>query len=134
MQRRPIGVSVVSWVIVIYYLISLLLALLLTANADKFLQMQHHLLELSTNMIRYIVAMMFVTPILNLIAGAGMLRGKNWGRYLFLVYNTLVFTVALIIFARKMETLVYIIVFLGCLYFLFNRRAKDFFVPPSSHE
>lgn len=128
MQKRPIGVAVVSWIVIIYWSINLLLALLIAVNADKLTMIQQHLrIDFSPAMACSILTMFFINPAINITMGILMLNGINWARYVFLVFNIIILVFALFTLAQKLMMIINVVVFLIFLYYIFNKSANAFF-------
>lgn len=127
MQKRPKGVSVVAWILIIYWGISLLLAILMLVDAAKVAEAEHHLYGFSRSMTHYTLAVNFLAPLANIIIGIFLLKGANWARYAFLVLNVVILVISLIFMPQKLITLVELIIYLIFLYFLYNRDASEFF-------
>ncbi|OGO92715.1 MAG: hypothetical protein A3F10_03560 [Coxiella sp. RIFCSPHIGHO2_12_FULL_42_15] len=132
MEKKPAGVSVVSWVLIIYWGISLILAILMAANAHKIAQMQRELYGFSNSLMQYVVVMNFLAPVVNLTLGILMLKAVNWSRHVFLIFNAVILIIALILMPQKIVTIITMIIYLIFLYFLYNRSASAFFTAKNS--
>lgn len=136
MPRRPFTITLVCWMLIVYYLISFLVVLVMTSDTDKFIQTHHGLLNLSTEMLRYRVTMMFLVPITNLILAIMMLKGKNWSRYVYLLFNSIVYFLSLLLQGHRWQTVFFIMLFGVTLLILFSERSNQFFINtiPTSDE
>ena len=132
MPRRPFVVTLVCWMLIIYYLVSFLVVLVMTSDPDKFIQAHHGLLNLSTAMLRYRVSMMFLVPMTNLALAIMMLKGHNWSRYTYLVFNSFVYFLSLLLQGHRWQTVLFIFLFGISLLILFSERSKQFFINTST--
>jgi hypothetical protein len=100
----------------------------MTSDPDKFIQTHHGLLNLSTEMLRYRVSMMFIVPMTNLALAIMMLKGRNWSRYTYLIFNTFVYFLSLLLQGHRWQTVLFILLFGITLLILFNERSNQFFI------
>lgn len=126
MSRRPLFISILGWFLLIYYVVSLVVVMLLTSDPEKFLQAHHWYLKLSSEMIQYKVIMLFLTPIVNIVAAVGILKCRNWSRYLFVIFNGLAYLITLIQYVHW-RLILYIATFAAISLVLFSRQASEYF-------
>lgn len=127
MQKRPLFISILCWFLLAYYFVSFLLNILLTSDPEKFIQAHHWYLALSAEMIRYRVLMLFLSPAINCLAVVGMLNQRNWGRYLYLIFNGSVYLIALFIQPMYWRFFMYVATFAFICFVLFSPRATEYF-------
>jgi len=70
---------------------------------------------------------MFVAIILTIASGAGILRGKNWARWLYGLWGTLSFSFNICVSPMKITLIPGIAIFAVFLFFLFRRSSGKYF-------
>jgi len=128
MPRRPFIITLVCWMLIVYYLVSFLVVLVMTSDPDKFIQTHHGLLNLSTEMLRYRISMMFLVPMTNLALAIMMLKGRNWSRYTYLIFNSFVYFLSLLFQGHRWQTVLFIVLFGISVLILFSDRSNQFFI------
>lgn len=115
MEQRPRSVTIISWIFIIFGSIALLSGLLplrQITSAQLGAEIKSHW-------------MVHLSRILAIVAGLFMLRGRNWARWLLVVW--ILFHVVLSALHSLTQLLLHAAIFTLILYFLFRRDASDYF-------
>lgn len=129
-MRRPKIITGICWVLIIFSALGILGAVYILTQLQHVinLQLQH---DVNKDLIYYNIAISVLSPIVNLIIAIKMLRGRNWARYVYLIFNVILYVIALILAPQKIFVGVMIIIFCVFIYFLFNAKATQFFMARS---
>ena len=110
MKKRPIAVTVISCL----YIVTGIAGLVFHLSKYKI----QHLFE-------YDIVLIVLVEIAALLAGIFMLRGSNWARWLAIAW--MAFHVIISIHGPLQQLIVHSLLLVVFAYFLFNRRAKEYF-------
>ncbi len=115
MTKRPLSVTIISWLFIAVGTIALL----------------YHLTELKAHhwFDHELIWVCFVR-VLAIVAGLFMLRGHNWARWLLILW--LAYHVILSAFHSPMEVIMHGLLLIVFAYFLFRRPASEYFRESSS--
>jgi hypothetical protein len=69
----------------------------------------------------------YIGLLITIVSGIAMLKGKNWSRYLYIIWSLIGFTISITTFPIKTAMIPGFIVFLVVVYFLLRREANEFF-------
>ena len=111
MQQRPRPITIISWFFIIFGSIALISGLLSPHNFTLEQLKGHWMVHLSR--------------LLMIIAGIFMLRGRNWARWLLVVW--IAFHIVLSALHSVFLLLIHIVIFTVILYFLFRRESSSYF-------
>ena len=123
MNKRPLSITVVSWIFIATGCISLVRGLLALVRASA----SKHIAELNAQEL-VDVGIVSASGLLAIIGGVFMLRGFNWARWLCVVWMGFHFIVSIL--HPLVELAVHSVLFAVVLYFLFHPRASAYFRPP----
>lgn len=113
MGKRPISITVIAWILIMMASIFLLkLSMMSLSNS----------IPVS---LRYI--MMYAGIAIQLISGFAMLKGKNWARSLYVIWNVIGLIIGISTTAMKTGMIPGILGFLIITFFLFRPRANEYF-------
>lgn len=124
MNKRPLSITIISWFLIIMGVLSVFSAI---ASMDN--PMVKELMDQTPvpKSIQY--TFMFLGFLVTFVSGIGMLKGKNWARYLYVVfsvlgmiYNFLTSPIATMYLIPSAILLVVIS------FFLFRKNAKNYFL------
>ena len=123
MNKRPLSITVVSWIFIATGCISLVGGLLplVRASASK------QIAELNAQEL-VDVGIVSASGLVAIIGGAFMLRGFNWARWLCVAWMG--FHLVVSILHSLFELAVHSVLFAVVLYFLYHPRASAYFRPP----
>lgn len=121
-MERPTSVTIIAWILIVLGALGVLVAALMSNNPDVMEQMAQSKLGAGTQQMVGIIS-----SVVSIIAGYGMLQGKNWGRLLYVIST--VVGIALNFYALPMSGVQYIgiAIFLVVLFFLYRPAANAWF-------
>jgi hypothetical protein len=114
MHKRPCSITVISWLFIAIGVMALFGGML--PLAQRMTEFKQH---------PFGFGLIQVVRILAIIAGAFMLCGFNWARWLMVVWLT--FHVILSAFHSPVELMIHTLLFVVVAYFLFRAPARDYF-------
>ena len=106
MKRRPLSITIISWIFIVFGSIALLSGVLPLADLKS-----HWYIHLSR--------------ILQIVAGVFMLYGRNWARWLLVVW--IAFHLVVGALNGVVTLLMHIVIFSVVLFFVFRRDANTYF-------
>ena len=110
MPRRPLSITIISWLFIIFGSIALIGGLVTTDLKS------HWYIHLSR--------------FLQIVAGVFMLYGRNWARWLLVAW--IVFHIVISALHSVLFLLMHVVIFSVILFFVFRRRASAYFSTPNS--
>lgn len=110
MEQRPRSITIIGWFFVIFGSLALLSGVI----------PPHHLAELKSHWYVHL------SRILQIIAGAFMLRGQNWSRWLLVVWIAAHIVISAL--HSWMMLLMHVVIFSIILFFLFRGNASHYFL------
>ena len=122
MKQRPKSISIIAWILIVIGAISLITTSAMINNPVTRDLMNNSPIPVPA---QYIISYLglFVT----IISGIAMLNGKNWSRYLYIIWSLIGFTISITTFPIKTAIIPGFLVFLVAVYFLLRREANEFF-------
>jgi len=106
MKRRPLSITIISWIFIVFGSIALLSGVLPLADLRS-----HWYIHLSR--------------ILQIVAGVFILYGRNWARWLLVVW--IAFHIVVGALNGVVTLLMHIVIFSVVLFFVFRRDANTYF-------
>jgi len=106
MKRRPLSITIISWIFIVFGSIALISGVLPLADLKR-----HWYIHLSR--------------ILQIVAGVFMLYGRNWARWLLVVW--IAFHIVVGALNGVVTLLMHIVIFSVVLFFVFRRDANTYF-------
>jgi hypothetical protein len=79
-------------------------------------------------------AMSYIGLLVTIGSGIAMLKGANWARYLYVIWNLVGFVIGIATSPMKAAMIPSFVVFLVIAFFLFRPKATAFFVPHEETE
>ncbi len=123
--QRPKSITAIGWILIIT-------GGMLTVAAAGNLNteaMQKYLSEHPLPMPAY-YAITFGGFLIYIISGAGILKGQNWGRLLFLGWSIIGFAISAVTAPAKADVLPGLLIFVIIILFLFRDPANKYFSSP----
>lgn len=120
MKSRPLSITLIAWLFLIFGSIALLSGLLPLTDANK----AQLLAEFKTHW------MVHLSRLAQIIAGLFMLRGHNWARWLLVAW--IAFHIVVGALHGWVQLLTHVVIFSVILFFLFRPRANEFFARSAS--
>jgi hypothetical protein len=116
MTKRPLSITVISWIFIAFGGIALLIALLPLADSAAAQRITENPFEFW---------LIQVTQILAVLCGVFMLYGFNWARWLLVVWVG--YHLILSVMHSPLELLLHSLLFAVVLYFVFRPQASAYF-------
>ena len=110
-MQRPRSITIISWLFIIFGSIALVSGLVKGADFKG-----HWYVHLSR--------------LLQIIAGVFMLYGRNWARWLVVVW--IAFHIVISALHSAVYLLMHVAIFSVILFFIFRRQASDYFLAPNT--
>lgn len=129
MTKRPTSISVISWILIVTGGISLITTTAMINNPDVQDMMAKTPIPIP---VQY--AMSYVGLLVTILSAVAMLKGANWARYLYVIWNLVGFVIGMATSPMKAAMIPSLVVFLVIAFFLFRPKATAFFVPPEETE
>jgi hypothetical protein len=120
MKARPLSVTIIAWVFMIFGSIALLSGLLPFAGAD----LTQLIAEFKMHW------MVHLSRVAQVISGLFMLRGHNWARWLLVAW--VAFHIVIGALHGWIQLLTHLVIFSVILFFLFRPRANEYFAHSAS--
>jgi len=121
MKARPLSITLIAWLFLIFGSIALLSGLLPLAGTNK----AQLLAEFKTHW------MVHLSRFAQIVAGLFMLRGHNWARWLMVAW--IAFHIVVGALHGWVQLLTHVLIFSVILFFLFRPRANEFFARSTSY-
>ena len=115
MERRPRPITIIAWFFIIFGSIALLSGLLPFGG----ITLAQRVAELNTHW------MVHLSRILQIVAGVGLLYGRNWARWLLVVW--IAFHIVLSALHSTFQLALHVLIFSVILYFVFRRESSPYF-------
>lgn len=129
---RPRSVTIISWYLIISGAYRLIYFGLNYQLFDD--PLMRSMLEKSPLPIEAQIAQIFVGGAITVVTGLAMLKGQNWGRWLYLLWAALGLIVGLLTSPMKLMILPGMLVVLTIAFFLFRPKANAFFGQPHAEQ
>jgi hypothetical protein len=116
MEQRPRAITIISWIFMIFGTIALLSGLLPIGEitvAQRIAELKGHW-------------MVHLSRMLAIVAGVFMLYGRNWARWLLVVW--IVFHIGLSALHSALQLFIHAAIFTVILYFIFRRQSSSYFL------
>ena len=107
MDRRPLSITIISWLFIIFGSIALLSGVLPLSDLKS-----HWYVHLSR--------------LLMIVSGVFMLKGQNWARWLLVVW--IAFHIVISALHSPLMLLMHVVIFSVILYFVFRRQSSSYFL------
>jgi len=133
-NKRPLSVSIISWILIVsgaYSIMMNVIALIIPATRDAMIEIMVQAPSIVSIPVRLLI--MFVILIVMFLCGLLMLKGRNFGRMLYLISGAIFMVYGFVVnssfnnmtsFALMIASA---IVFLINLFFLFRLKANEYF-------
>lgn len=137
MRTRPTSITVIAWILILWGGISLITMTLVINNGmiDRVMVDNPAARELMNKSlipipVQYAVA--YTDFLIRLVAGVAMLKGQNWGRWLYVVGAAAGFLIGIITSPLKVAMIPGFVVFVVVTIFLFRPKANQYFADQES--
>ncbi len=129
MQKRPVSVTIIAWILIILGGISAISTTMMSNNPTVLTEMHRSPLPIPLQWTMFYAGMLVM-----IVSGIGFLKGRNWPRYLYLIWNTVGFTIG---FATSPITTTMIpgfVFFLVVAAILFLPKSSAYFLQPAASD
>jgi hypothetical protein len=126
MRTRPTSITVIAWILILMGGISLVTTTLMidTVTTNPAVR---ELLSKSPIPVPVQYAMTYVALLVTLASGVAVLKGQNWGRWLYVVGTALGFLIGIMTSPLKSAMIPGFVVFVVVAFFLFRPKANKYF-------
>jgi hypothetical protein len=125
MKERPTSISVIAWFLIGMGGISLIVTTFMITNP-----IVHDLMSKSSPIpipVQYAIS--YVGIVITIVSGIAMLKGCNWARFLYIIWNIVGFLIMITTSSMKAAMIPSLVFFLIVTFFLFRPKANAFFSP-----
>jgi hypothetical protein len=123
MKNRPTSVTVIAWFIIVMAGMSAILAI---ANKSM---VRDLLWSNSPIPVPVQCAMGCIGLLISIVSGIAMLRGCNWARFLYVIWNAIDYVGGVAISIEKQTWIPSLLVFVVISVYLFRPKAAEYFLP-----
>jgi len=124
MNQRPISITLIAWYLIIASIFGMIMLLVSLHNPTMQASLKQSSMPIPVQLIWICIA-----ALINLICGIAFLKGKNWARFIYLIFGSLGFAISLLTMhsSMRLAALPGIVVFIMLICFLFTAKANAFF-------
>jgi hypothetical protein len=127
MRTRPASITVIAWILILLGGISLVTTALMIDKIMIDNPAARELISKSPIPVPVQYAMTYVGLLIMLVTGVAMLKGQNWGRWLYVVGTTVGFLIGIITSPLKEAMIPGFVFFVVVSFFLFRPKANKYF-------
>ena len=120
MKVRPLSITIIAWLFILFGCIALLSGLLPLTGANR----AQLVAEFKTHW------MVHLSRLIQIAGGLFMLRGHNWARWLLVAW--IVFHIVVGALHSWLQLFIHVLIFSVILFFLFRPRASEYFARAGS--
>ena len=122
MEKRPLSLTIIAWVLIIFSLLGLVSVFTMGSNPEmvKMLDQMHISLAFEQ-------AWTVLGTIINLLVAYGIFKGLPWSRVLYLVWGVIGVIAGFYLSPMKAAALLGLVLFVVVCAFLFTNRANEWF-------
>jgi hypothetical protein len=129
MNKRPVSVTVIAWIILVSGALSLVTSAVMMKNP-----LTQELMAKSPIPVPVQYVMLFVGLLVSVISGIFMLKGANWARMLYIIWGAVGFLVSLLTSPIKLMLIPGFVVYAVFVFFLLRPKASAYFTGlPNAH-
>ncbi|MFC1885371.1 hypothetical protein ACFL2O_11455 [Thermodesulfobacteriota bacterium] len=122
MGQRPISVTIVAWALIVIAVISLLVSPFSLRNPAAKQMMNRSPLPI---VLQY--TLMFLGLFITLLSGIAILKGKNWARFLYIIWGVISFGIGITISPVKPALIPGVVIFIVVSICLLLPNANEYF-------
>jgi len=126
MRTRPTSITVIAWILILLGGISLVTTIL-TTDMVMNNPAARELISKSPIPVPIQYAMTYVGLLITLVSGIAILKGQNWGRWLYVVGTAVGFLIGIMTSPVKEAMIPGFVVFVVATFFLFRPNANKYF-------
>ncbi len=129
-ENRPTSVTAISWFLIVTSVCSLIATLISTATGSMNDPAVRELMAKNPLPIPVQIGLAYAGSGVMFVCGLGMLGGRNWARWLYVIWNVTAFVVGAVTSPWKAMMIPGLVVFLVIVFFLFRPNATAYFTHP----
>lgn len=122
MNKRPTSITVICWILIVVSLISVVVVSILMKSP-----LFEESLRESPVPVNVQYAVMYAGMLITLVSGIAMLKGRNWARYLYIVYSAVSFIYSMVTTPVTTSMIPAFVIFLIIAFFLLRAKADAYF-------
>jgi hypothetical protein len=122
MEKRPLSLTIISWVLIVLTALGLVAAF--TAGSNPAMTKALEQMHMSLAMYQ---AWVVINSAVTLVCAYGFLKGYPWSRVLYVVWGVIGLVVGYSISPMKAAVLISLVVLVVVAFFLFRENANDWF-------
>ena len=122
MNKRPRTITLIGWILIVIGIFSMFATSANLKNPKVIAAMQETPLPMSMQYAILTLGVMIMT-----ISGLGILKGKNWARFLYAGWGMFSFLLAIAVGTMQASMIPGLLIFLVIAYFLFRPEANAYF-------
>ncbi len=124
MKARPTSITVISWILIAMGAISLAANTAMINNPKV-----HELMGKNPIPIPVQHVISYIGLLIMIVSGIAMLKGRNWARYLYVVWSLIGLVIGIVTSPMKAMMIPGLVIFAVIAFFLFRPRATEYFSP-----
>ena len=125
MKKRPTSVTVIAWLLIVLGGLSILTTTAVINNPTALELMGKSPLPIGVQF-----AMTYAGLVVMIVSGVAMLKGRNWGRLLYVIWTAVSIVIGIFTTPIKAAMIPGVVVFIIACFFLFRPRANEYFAAP----
>jgi hypothetical protein len=122
MEKRPVSLTIIAWVLIIFSLLGLVTLFTMQSNPAAMKAMEDMHVSMLFQQVWTVIGV-----IMNLIVAYGILKGQPWSRVLFVVWGIISLVVGFFITPMKAALVLSLVILVVIGAFLFTDKANDWF-------
>jgi hypothetical protein len=122
MRKRPASVTFISWFFLVGSVCALIMGFVASNNPIVLAEMLKSPIPVPLQF-----GMMYLGAAVSMTSGIFMLRGKNWARFLYIIWSAIGFLISLVTAPAKLMLIPSLIVYGVIVFFLLRPKANAFF-------
>ena len=122
MEKRPLSLTIIAWVLIIFALLGLYGVFTMGSNPLMMKMIEQMHISLAVEQ-----AWGVLGAIVNIVCAYGILKGMPWSRVLYVVWGVIGLVVGLYISPMKMVLVLSLVFLVVIAAFLFGNKANDWF-------
>lgn len=127
MQKRPVSITIIAWILIVLGGISVISTTMMSNNPIVLDAMHRSPLPIPLQW-----AMTYAGVLVMIVSGIGFLKGRNWSRYLYLIWSIVGFAIGFATSPMKTAMIPGFVFFLVVAAILFLPKSSAYFLQPTS--
>ncbi|MGC2423430.1 MAG: hypothetical protein WA666_03635 [Nitrospirota bacterium] len=124
MKKRPISISIIAWYLIATSPLALFFAVRGFNDPAVKQLMSQNPMPIPVQYFQLLSSLL-----ISFVCGIAMLKGRNWSRYLYVIWGAIGFIIGIVITPFKVMMIPGILILLVVVFFLFRPKANEFFRP-----